>query len=297
MVDDDKHNWIVSVSQFSFLDHFWPHFLMICLSPGTSENRARQIYRIDFQPGLTRNQHPDHPPNQNVVPSERSPVRWLKALLQQQSPNCVASVQLEPKVAILNCCDFRLHHWNTWKSYGNHAMILGTELNLTSPLRFRVAPSCSSKTCIDVIKSFPSLRPSLSEQLESTSAMLNLGVSHGIAWYHPSNLKSSLNFSSQSRCHWHKKEEKHPITCQPQLHDQGFEWWYLRTCPIHTVHCMAGMDVAWTLKKGMDLDLDKKKPESLAIATQATESCTIVVSHLFPVSCNKYQVTICDNRW
>ena len=44
---------------------------------------------------------------------------------------------------------------------------------------------------------FPSPRPSeLSEQLESTSAMLNLGVSHGIAWYHPSNLKSSLNFSS-----------------------------------------------------------------------------------------------------
>ena len=125
-----------------------------------------------------------------------SPVRWLKALLQQQSPNCVASVQLEPKVAILNCCDFRLHHWNIWKSYGNHAMILGTELNLTSPLRFRVAPSCSSKTCIDVIKSSPSLRPSLSEQLESTSAMLNLRVSHGISWYHPSNLKFSLNFSS-----------------------------------------------------------------------------------------------------
>ena len=88
---------------------------MICLSPGTSEKTAKQIYRIDFQPGLTRNHHPDHPPNQNVVPSERSPVRWLKALLQQQSPNC-CSVQLEPKVAILNCCDFRLHHWNVWKS-------------------------------------------------------------------------------------------------------------------------------------------------------------------------------------
>ena len=55
------------------------------------------------------------------------------------------------------------------------------------------------------------------------------------------------------------------------------------------------MDVAWTLKKGMDLDIDYKKPESLAIATQATESCTIVVSHVFPVSCNKNQVTICDN--
>ena len=80
------------------------------------------------------------------------------------------------------CGDFRLHHWNIWESYGNHAMILGNELNLTSPLRFRVAPSCSSKTCIDVIKSGnPPLRPSgLSEQLESTSAMPNLGVSHGI---------------------------------------------------------------------------------------------------------------------
>ena len=44
---------------------------MICLSPGTSEKTARQIYGIDFQPGLTRNQHPHHPPNQNVVPSER----------------------------------------------------------------------------------------------------------------------------------------------------------------------------------------------------------------------------------
>ena len=84
-------------------------------------------------------------------------------------------------MAILNCWDVRLPHWKIWKSYRNHAMILGTELNLTSPLRFRVAPSCSSKTCIDVIKSFQSLRPSgLSEQLESTSAMLNLGVSHGI---------------------------------------------------------------------------------------------------------------------
>ena len=37
----------------------------------------------------------------------------------------------------------------------------------------------------------------------------------GIAWYHPSNLKSSLNFWTQSGCHWHKKEEKHPITCEP----------------------------------------------------------------------------------
>ena len=47
-------------------------------------------------------------------------------------------------------------------NHENHAMILGTELNLTnftSPLRFRVAPSCSSKTCIDDIKSSPSLRP------------------------------------------------------------------------------------------------------------------------------------------
>ena len=33
----------------------------------------------------------------------------------------VASVQLEPKVAILNCCDFRLHHWNI---YGNHMEIM-----------------------------------------------------------------------------------------------------------------------------------------------------------------------------
>ena len=60
---------------------------MICLSPGTSEKTARQIYRIEFQPGLTRNHHPDNPPNQHVVPSELWPVRSLKALLQSQSPN------------------------------------------------------------------------------------------------------------------------------------------------------------------------------------------------------------------
>ena len=42
----------------------------------------------------------------------------------------VVSVQLEPKMAILRCCDFRLPAaWleNRWESFRNHAMLLGNQ--------------------------------------------------------------------------------------------------------------------------------------------------------------------------
>ena len=133
IVNDDQHNLLISICHLiiislAFLTSFLNH---LCITRYI-EKTARQIYRIDFQPKLARNHHPDHSPNQNFAPSECTPARCLKALLQPQSPNCVVSVYLEPKVAILNCCDLRVHHWNIWKSYGNHAMISGNR-NVSSP--------------------------------------------------------------------------------------------------------------------------------------------------------------------
>ena len=100
---------------------------MICSSPGTStlEKTARQIYRIDFQPGLIETTTLITLPIKMSYHPNGTPARWLKALLQQQLPNCVASVQLEPKVAILKCCDFRLHPSNIYiYIYGNHMEIM-----------------------------------------------------------------------------------------------------------------------------------------------------------------------------
>ena len=167
---------------------------MICSSPGTSEKTARQIYWIDFQPGLTRNHHPDHPPNQNVVPSERSPVRWLKALLQQQLPNCcfraawAQSGHSEP-----------LGYWIAWCILG----ILYTreschdfqETKRVFTEVFQVAPSFPSETCIRCHQVFP-ITPSFQAEWtagkQPASAVPKVGVSHGIAWYHSWSLKGSL---------------------------------------------------------------------------------------------------------
>ena len=61
-----------------------------------------QINQIERQPGLTKTT------TLITLPSECTPARWLKALLQSQSPNCVVSVQLEPKVAIYEVLRFQI---------------------------------------------------------------------------------------------------------------------------------------------------------------------------------------------
>ena len=66
-----------------------------------------EIYWIELQPGLAETTTLITLPIKNFAPSERRPARWLKALLQSQSLKFVVSVQLEPKMAILQCCDFR----------------------------------------------------------------------------------------------------------------------------------------------------------------------------------------------
>ena len=60
-----------------------------------------QINRIEFQPGLAETTTLMTLPNQNFAPSECTPARWSKALLQPQSPNwCFGAAWTQ--VAILN---------------------------------------------------------------------------------------------------------------------------------------------------------------------------------------------------
>ena len=118
----------------------------------------------------------------------------------------------------------------------------------------------------------------------------------------PVNLKSSLNFSSQSGCHWHKKEEKHPITCEPHstikaLNDDTYERVQFIQYTAWRAWMLHGLSrKEWTLtyiKRHLQAWPLRHKRQNHAHII----SCTIVVSHVFPVSCNKYQVTICDNRY
>ena len=109
---------------------------------------------------------------------------------------CVVSVQLEPKVAILKCCDFRwpaasLEYWNMRESCHDFK-----ETKMWSSPRFPSGTfNFQAKDASDVIKSgTPSLRPSKRKWTAGRPPASEMGnvrmASHGFTRW---NLKGSLN--------------------------------------------------------------------------------------------------------
>ena len=129
---------------------------------GTSKKSAKQICPNFGQTWACRSHHLDHPPNQNSYhPNARLFDDWRHYF--NRSYQIVVSVQLEPKVAILKCYDFRLHPWKKILESCHDFR----KPNLSS-WRFRVTLSFSSETYIRCRQVFP-ITPSFqrSEQLGS----------------------------------------------------------------------------------------------------------------------------------
>ena len=196
---------------------------MICLSPGTSDKTARQIYRIDFQPTLI------HAPNQNVVPSERhacSLVEGIASTAVTKLYQLVASVQLEPKVAILKCGDFR------WPSasleyciWGNHAMILRKPKRVFTEV-FQVAPSFSKRNMHPMSSSLAthrSFRQRWAAGKQPASAVPNVGI----AWYHciTRHISSVLLTLEANLDITDTRRKKNTLLHVNLTQQQPFEWW------------------------------------------------------------------------
>ena len=182
---------------------------MICSSP----------YRIDFQPTLI------HAPNQNFVPSERTPVRWLKALHQQQSPNCVASVQLEPKwpfwsAAILDCL---LHPWNTvyegimpW--FRETKLVFMEVPSGAFIFKRRMHPMSSS------LATHRSFQAEWTARKQPASAVPNVGI----AWHRMVSLVKSQGFSwtlEASLDVTDTRRKKNTLLHVNLTQQHRFEWW------------------------------------------------------------------------
>ena len=135
-------------------------------------------------------------------------------------------------MAILKCCDFRLHHWNTRKQCHDFG-----QPNVSSP-RFHVAPSFPSETCIDVIQSSPSLRPS-SRVNSWKAAGLGNAKWRGIPWYHRITRQISsvlLTFEANLNV-TDTRRKKNLIRCKPNstidaLNGDSYECFQCKYCIV-----------------------------------------------------------------
>ena len=173
---------------------------MICLSPGTSEKTA-QTNLPDWISTWAYQKPPPWSPSQSKCRTIRTlACSLVEGIASTAVPKLLFRYSLSPKwpfwtAAILDCIS------GIYGNYmRNHAMISGTEPKVSSPRLSKWHLHFQAEHASGVSKSGnPSLRPSKRKWTAGkppASAVPNVGVSHGIARYHWSRFKRSLNFWS-----------------------------------------------------------------------------------------------------